>query len=134
MIHVQHAGLTDLASDLRKIPVIAVKDMVRIVKTSARVGGMDARANAKRTAGAHGKHYPGAITWDSSASTFFGFGGGSISAAYGPETSRRQGEMSFEHGSRNQPPHNDLAKSADLILPATAGAVRDAMDDWFWPA
>lgn len=133
MIHVHYAGFSDLASDLRKIPVIAVKDMVGIVKTAARVGGMEARANAKRTVGAHGKHYPGAITWDNSASTFFGFGGGSISAAYGPDSSRLQGEMSFEHGSRNQPPHNDLAKSADLILPATAGAVREAMDDWFWP-
>lgn len=133
-IRVEHSGITDLASDLRKIPVIAAKDMTGIVKDGARIGGLEARANAKRTSGTHGKHYPSAITWDRSASTFFGFGGAAYQAEYGPESSRKQGEMSFEHGSRNQPPHHDLAKSADLVGPAMAGELRSAMDDWFWPA
>lgn len=133
-IHVEHSGITDLASDLRKIPPMAVKDMHGIVKDAARIGGMEARANARRTAGEHGKHYPSSITWDRSASSFYGFGGGSISAEYGPDSGRPQGGMSFEHGSRNQPPHNDLAKSADLVGPALAGEVRSALDDWFWPA
>lgn len=134
MIRVEHSGITDLASDLRKIPPIAAKDMVGIVKQAARIGGLEARANAKRTAGAHGKHYPSAITWDRSASAFIGFGGGSYQAEYGPESGKKQGEMSFEHGSRNQRPHLDLAKSADLVGPAMAGELRSAMDDWFWPA
>lgn len=133
-IHVEYGGIADLASDLAKIPVMAATDMPGIVKDAARIGGLEARANAKRTSGRHGKHYPGAITWDRSATTFFGFGGGAYQAEFGPETGRKQGEMSFEHGSRNQRPHNDLAKAADLVGPAMAGELRDAMDDWFWPA
>ena len=132
-IRVSH-NLDDLVSDMGKIPPIAVKDMHGIVKDAARIGGLEARANAKRTARDHGRHYPSAITWDRSARSYYGFGGGSITAEYGPESGRRQGGMSFEEGSRNQPPHRDLANSARLIGPAMAGELRDAMDDWFWPA
>jgi len=132
-IRVSH-NLDDLVSDMSKIPPIAVKDMHGIVKDGARIGGLDARANAKRTAGDHGRHYPSAITWDRSARSYYGFGGGVITAEYGPESGRRQGGMSFEEGSRNQPPHRDLANSARSIGPAMAGELRSAMDDWFWPA
>ncbi|MFE6645663.1 hypothetical protein ACFVJS_03810 [Nocardioides sp. NPDC057772] len=132
-IRVSH-NLGDLVSDMSQVGPIAVKDMHGIVKDGARIGGLEARANAKRTAADHGRHYPSAITWDRSARSYYGFGGGAITAEYGPETGRRQGGMSFEDGSRNQPPHWDLAKSARLVGPAMAGELRSAMDDWFWPA
>jgi hypothetical protein len=41
--------------------------------------------------------------------------------------------MSFEGGSRNQPPHNDLAKSADIMGPKLELKVNLLPDRWFWP-
>jgi hypothetical protein len=40
--------------------------------------------------------------------------------------------MSFEFGSRNQPPHLDLAKSADLAGPMFARDVAKVAARWFW--
>jgi hypothetical protein len=65
--------------------------------------------------------------------TFAGFGSTVIQGEYGPDIAHPQGGMSFEGGSRNQPPHNDLAKSADLIGPAFQGEVHRLPDKWFWP-
>lgn len=125
-------GLHDLARDLGRAPAAMYRGGRKIVTEGARVGATLARGNAKRTAGRHGKRYPSAITSDR-ASVFFGFGGGEITAAYGPDSSKPQGGMSFEGGSRNQPPHHDLAKSADVIGPAFVGEVRSMLDDIFWP-
>jgi hypothetical protein len=41
--------------------------------------------------------------------------------------------MSFEYGSRNQPPHLDLNKSADLIGPQLAKDAGNLLDSLFWP-
>ncbi len=129
-IKVTH-DIDDLASDLRKIPVMVVKDMRSVVRQAAITGNTVARDNARRTSGAHGKHYPKAFTWEMRNGLF---GGASFVAEYGPDVARPQGGMSFEFGSRNQPPHLDLAKSADLIGPAFAQEVRGKVDNWFWPA
>ena len=42
------------------------------------------------------------------------------------DVAKPQGDMSFERGSRNQPPHLDLNRSADVIGPQL-GQVADAM-------
>lgn len=128
-IRVTH-GIDDLANDLAGIPAKAVRDMKATVRQAAITGNTVARDNARRSSGAHGKHYPKAFTWETSS--FYGFGGGAFVAEYGPEVGRPQGGMSFERGSRNQPPHNDLAKSADLMGPAFQGEVRRLPDRWFW--
>lgn len=122
--------INDLASDLRRIPDIARRDMRAVVREAAIVGNTVAKDNARRTAGAHGKHYPKAFTWEMRGSLF---GGAGFVAEYGPDANRPQGGMSFEEGSRNQPPHHDLAKSADLIGPSFAQEVRQRMGGWFWP-
>lgn len=119
-----HEGIADLASDLAKIPPTAVKDMSKIVRDGIRIGNGIAKAYATKSAGHHGIHYPKAFTAEMT---------GALSGVYGPEEGRMQGGMSFEHGSRNQPPHFDLAKSADQIGPALVGETREAMDRWFWP-
>ena len=67
-----------------------------------------------------------------SAAAFVGLGGGEITAAYGPDSSLPQGGMSFEEGSRNQPPHNDLANSLDLIRPKFHRDVNELVDGLFW--
>ena len=94
------------------------------------MGNAVAKNTGRRTAGRRGKVYPRACTWE--ASSFAGFGGAAYSAEYGPDSARPQGGMSFEFGSRNQPPHLDLAKSADLIGPVMAKEAGDMIDGWFW--
>lgn len=117
--------IDDLASDLRKIPVMAAKDMARITKMNAQRGNKNAKAYAKESAGAHGKHYHKAFTVEMLSP---------LSYEYGPDSSRPQGDMSFEFGSRNQPPHLDLSRSADLLGPMFARDVAKLPDRWFWPA
>lgn len=127
-----HHDLDDLEADLRHIARTARRDMRDVVRQGIVVGANVARDYAKESAGAHGKHYHRSITPEMGR-TFEGFGTAIIHGEYGPDPSREQGGMSFEGGSRNQPPHNDLAKSADLIGPAFQGEVRRLPDKWFWP-
>lgn len=130
-ISVTH-DIGDLSDDMRAIARGAPRDMVGVVKEGLRVGNRVARDNARQTAGQHGKHYYKAFTWEMHRRGGF-FGGVSVySGEYGPDISRPQGGMSFEGGSRNQPPHNDLAKSADLIGPSFAQEVGRLPDKWFW--
>lgn len=128
-VHVTH-GIDDLASDLADIATRVKPDMRGVVRDGIRVGADLAKANAKRTAGSHGKRYPSSIT--SEMHSGLGLFGNTISGEYGPDASRPQGGMSFEYGSRNQPPHLDLARSADVVGPSFGRSVRDQIDEWFW--
>jgi hypothetical protein len=130
-VHVSN-DLSDLTSDMRKVAVRARRDMVETVRDGIRAGSLEARTLAKRSAGAHGKHYHRAITAEMSTIREFG-GVGIVAGEYGPDISKPQGGMSFENGSRNQKPHRDLAKSADLIGPVFAREVERLPDGWFWP-
>lgn len=123
--------LDDLADDTRAIAVGARKDMVGVVRDGIRVGNTVARDFARRSAGSHGKHYPRAFSYEMHGIVEFG-GVAGISGEYGPDIAKPQGGMSFEGGSVNQPPHRDLAKSADLIGPSFAQEVRRLPDRWFW--
>lgn len=76
-------------------PVLAAGEMI-----------VDAwQAGARMSSGAHGIHYPDAI----SAELVFDLGG--VAVDIGPESGKPQGGMSFERGSRNQPPHADGLKA-----------------------
>ena len=131
-IRVEHT-LDGLARDFKRIPADFYRNGRKVVAKNARDGGLTARRIAKHTAGTHGKYYPGDITWDRSGRAFVGFGGGEIAAEYGPDSSRPQGRMHFETGSRNQPPHRDLEQSLDLIRPAFHRDVDHLVADLFWP-
>ena len=132
-IRVRHAGVTRLAADMKHIVTVeAPRDMVATVRESVSYGTKLARANAKRTAGKHGKWYPSSITADQRTGRGAGFGVLLYSGEYGPDPARRQGGMSFENGSRNQPPHHDMAKSADVVGPMFASKVAKQPDGWFW--
>lgn len=126
-VRVRH-NIHDLARDLAAIPPRAVKDIIGTLREGARVGGMLARENARRSSGKHGKHYPRSITWDRAIGGAFGV----YTAEYGPDLAKPQGNMSFEYGSRNQKPHLDLARSADVTGAATARDIREKSEDWFW--
>lgn len=120
----------DLANDMVAISKRVRPEMREVVRDCITEGNRVAKANAKRTAGVHGKHYHRAF----SASMHRGLGlfGNAISGEYGPDASKPQGGMSFERGSRNQPPHNDLAKSADLIGARLELKVGLRVNGWFW--
>ncbi|HKY58304.1 MAG TPA: hypothetical protein VJL80_09725 [Aeromicrobium sp.] len=130
-VNVSH-GIGDLKRDLSRIPPTFYREGRKLITEGAKVGNSLAKDNAKRSSGRHGKHYPKAFTADR-AKSFVGFGGGVIQAEYGPDSHKRQGDMSFEDGSRNQRPHNDLRKSADVIGPALVGETRMMLDGMFWP-
>lgn len=120
-----------LAEDMAGIPVRARKDMRATVREGVKVGNSLAVDFAKRSEGSHGKWYHRAFSTEMRP-TFEGFGTAIISGEYGPDISKPQGGMSFEFGSRNQKPHLDLARSADIIGPAFAGEVSRLPDRWFW--
>lgn len=121
-VRVTHS-IDDLADDLRNIAVQAPARFSQTVRRNAEQGNRLAQANARRTAGSHGKHYPNAFTFEMR---------GLLSAEYGPDAARPQGGMSFEFGSRNQPPHLDLAKSADVQGPQYGKDILDDVDRLFW--
>ena len=130
-VMVRH-GIDDLASDLAAIPPRAVKDMRAVVREGLKVGNAVAKDFARESAGEHGKRYPKSFTTEMHGALSSLTGGNLISGEYGPDSSRPQGGMSFEFGSRNQKPHLDLARSADIIGPAFEGEVGRAVDRWFW--
>lgn len=79
--------------------------------------------NARATAGAHGKHYPNSITFETRVLAT------SLVAEVGPDSSRPQGGMGpgFEFGSRNQPPHLDGNKAVDALGPRVEQAIDSAI-------
>ena len=126
-IRVVH-NIGDLADDCASIVKKVRPDMTRVVRKNVHDGMIMARANARRTAGKHGKHYPRSITEEMKL-----FGGlGLIAGEYGPDEALRQGGMSFEGGSRNQPPHLDLFKSSLKIGGPFVRDVDRAVGGWFW--
>lgn len=122
-VHVTHS-IGDLASDLRQMAVTAKPALARVVKSNAYEGARLARGFAKSSAGSHGKHYPNSIDAESR---------GPLKWEYGPDSSMPQGGMSFEFGSRNQKPHLDLARSADIVGPQLLDDVDDVVGNLFWP-
>lgn len=129
-IRVTH-GIGRLAADMADIPARARVDMRATVREGIRVGNTVARDFAKQSAGKHGKHYHRAFSTEMRRD-FTGFGVSIMSGEYGPDIAKPQGGMSFEFGSRNQKPHLDLARSADIMGPSLAGEVRRLPDRWFW--
>lgn len=116
-------GIDDLADDCRKIAVGARKDMAGVVRKNSREGNKIAKGFARESAGAHGKHYHKAFSAEAIAP---------LAWEYGPNAAMPQGGMSFEFGSRNQPPHLDLARSADIVGPKFGHDVHDLPGRWFW--
>lgn len=123
-----------LRDDLLKISKEAPVVLRRVVVDGCRTGNSVARGFAKESAGDHGKLYPRAFSTEMHTTYRHGFGGGGnvYSGEYGPRADMPQGNMEFEWGSRNQPPHLDLNRSADLIGPSFAQETGDAVDRLFW--
>lgn len=115
--------IDELADDLRGIATTGRADLSRAVRRNIETGNLAAKASAKRTSGAHGKHYPNAFSAEMT---------GPLTGEYGPDAGKPQGGMSFENGSRNQPPHRDLARTAPGAGDRLLRDVDDILDRWFW--
>lgn len=129
-VRVVHNGVEGLARDMAALPARSVRDMKAKTREAGIVGNTLARDYARVSSGRHGKLYPRAFTHDES--TYVGGFGAAFSTEYGPEAGRPQGNMEFEWGSRNQKPHLDLNRSADIMGPSFAQEVRALPDEWFW--
>lgn len=124
-------NIDDLANDLARIRPKAKADLEQAVKDGIRVGNTVAKDNARRSSGTHARKYPGKFSHEMHRGK--GLFGNVTSGEYGPRA-EGQGLLAniLENGSRNNPPHLDLARSADLIGPAFAAEVRAKSQDWFW--
>ena len=100
-----------LAIDLAHAPEEAEPELRNAVKETARDLRELWRRNARKTARKHGKYYPRAISFDMYP--------GRLAAEVGPDAHhpKGQGAMSFEYGSRNQPPHLDGNRALDELEP-----------------
>lgn len=117
--------LDDLARDLDQAAADLGSKTYDTVRDQAAQLQRTWRANARRTARKHGKHYPSSITNEQVPST---------SAAIwqvGPEIGKKQGSMGrgFEYGSANQPPHLDGQRAAIDQEPKLIKALRDMLGD-----
>ena len=115
-------SLSDLSRNYRSKPAELSRGANRVARDAATDGQRTAQRISRRTAGAHGKHYPRSITAERK---------GPASWEYGPDPALPQGGMSFERGSRNQPPHLDLQQSADLMSPSFHRSVDSLLDGLF---
>lgn len=115
--------IDDLVSDLERNAVTFNARAAGDVRDAALGGTRDAKRLATRSAGKHGKHYPNAITAEPLTA---------LAWEYGPDSALPQGGMSFEFGSRNQPPHLDLAQSADGLPSSLVRKLDRTLDRMFW--
>ena len=124
-VNIDSSNIRELAADFDRVPNAATRRVGKAVETTAKQGKDLAKGFATASAGRHGKRYPSAITVESAAAL-------GLSWKYGPEANLRQGGMSFEFGSRNQPPHLDKERSADIIVPKFYRDVDGMLDGLFW--
>lgn len=117
-IHVEHSGITDLASDLRTVAVQAPARMVRVVGKNVRLGERTAKRLAKASSGPHGENYFKRITSESSG----------LEGEWGPHDGGVPVGGGWRHGE-----NTDLPRSLDIVGPKFAKDVHDEVDDLFWP-
>ena len=103
-VHVVHS-LGDLERDLREVATQFKPLAAAEVRDVAKDGNSAAKRSARQSSGRHGKHHPKAFSAERKTPLMW---------EWGPDASMPQGDMSFERGSRNQPPHHDIAHAADI--------------------
>ncbi|HET7689331.1 MAG TPA: hypothetical protein VFK41_03065 [Nocardioidaceae bacterium] len=108
-----------LAAKYERAAAEAPAAFQRIVHDNAKDGRDIAKTFARESAGDHGKLYHRAITLGRAETSGFEpvFASPGLAWEFGPEADRPQGGMSFEWGSRNQKPHLDLNRAADVVGP-----------------
>lgn len=127
-VHVT-GSLADLAADCAGIVRRVPGDLRKTVRNGAKVGNVVARDFARVSSRQHAKLYPQKFSSEMTLNGLFGL----YAAEYGPTTGG-QGNLApiLENGSVNNPAHNNLARSADLMGPALLGEVHKLTGEWFW--
>jgi hypothetical protein len=99
----------------------------RVVEEHAEDLGRRWRANARRSAGKHGVHYPRAITASPTGQAV-----GAVEWEVGPESAMPQGGMGagFEYGGPYQPPHLDGARAIQKVEPRFVKSVEELLKDF----
>lgn len=130
-VGVRH-GIDKLAADLSEIPARAAVDMVKTVREGLDVGNMLAKDFAKVSSRKHARKYPGTFSTRMNKG-YRGATGNIYQGEYGP-IARGQGNLAtiLERGSRKNPAHLNLERSADIIGPAFGAEVHRLPDRWFW--
>lgn len=118
-IHVDASELNRFAVDLTSAGENVIEPARKILRQDARKLRNSWRQRARHSAGRHGKHYPRAITDEVLSNV----------ALIGPESGLPQGGMSFEFGSRNQPPHLDGSRALDKWGPIFVKHMTELADD-----
>lgn len=108
-------------AELGKIDKHAFKAVVSIVEESAIDVRDEWKANAKESSGRHGSWYAHSIRYRMVPAFT------SIVADIEPTPGYKQAGMSFEFGSRNQPPHLDGQRAIDRYAPLIARRIQAAM-------
>lgn len=102
-------GLGALASEITAAAVDLGRAANTIVAETVEDVERDWRDNATQSAGEHGKHYPKAIKGEVLDD--------GLTGEIEPDEGMPQGDMSFELGSSNQPPHLDGQRAWDTNAP-----------------
>lgn len=111
---------SSVIADLGKVSGRAFRNAEVAVRTGGGWVEKDWKANATQTAGEHGKWYPDAIKGRST---------GALEYTVEPDEAMRQGAMSFEEGSRNQPPHLDALRAFDARQAAIRRLIKRAVEN-----
>lgn len=114
--------IRQLAADLSQVGARSVPAMRKVFSEAGDFVAKEWRANAEATSGEHGIHYPKSIEAELRFSL-------NIEVEIGPNPAKRQGGMSFEYGSVNQPPHLDGLKAVDKVEPLVSRAIGLAVED-----
>jgi hypothetical protein len=116
--------IDDLARDLQEIRREAKPKFANVVRETAKEGNEDAKRYARASSGTHARKYPGTFTAERT---------GPLAYEYGPNA-RGQGLLApiLENGSINNPPHLDLAKSADPLPNRMELRLGVVMSELFW--
>lgn len=112
-----------LATGLEAAGLKALPTLRGVIQVGAAAVKTAWQANARATAGAHGIHYPSSIRYETRLLST------SAVADIGPDAGMPQGGMSFEYGSRNQPPHLDGLKALEASEATVVAALTAATSD-----
>lgn len=120
------SDLRELARDLRDAARGSAEVAHDVVKRGAVNIKKDWRANARRSAGRHGRIYPASIGFDITPR-----GADVAVAVIGPDKGLPQGALGnlIEFGSVNNPPHNDGGRALRAEDPKLTQALADALAD-----
>jgi len=116
--------LDDLAADTRTVATTTKARMATVVRKNAVEANRTTARIARVSSGSHGKLYPRSFSAEAITPLWW---------EYGPDADMPQGGMSFNSGSRNQPPHLDIEKGLDIQRPKFYRDISEEADDLFWP-